>query len=130
MAGQRKPSTASPPLSVGAWLRESRQRQNLAIKDIAARIATDQSHLGKYERDQRPVPLWMAEDLAKAYGVPLAELKQRILARQMFDACEGDADLVLGAAGRLAEEFAPYLVNKPANNLSAPPPSDPPRGAV
>lgn len=130
MAGQNKPPIISTPLGVGAWLRDARQSQNLAIKDIAARISADQSHLGKYERGQRPVPLWMAKDLAEAYGVPLSELKKRILARQMLDACAGDTDLALGAVGMLEEEIAVYVVNKPADNLSAPPPSASPSATV
>ncbi len=116
MASQYSPATQSNPLTVGQWLRKARLHKGMALRQIASILGIDQSHLGKYERDDRVLTLSQAASFAAAYQVSVAELKQRIVTRQVIEACEGDTDLAEAALGRVGEDAPAYRVNNPANN--------------
>lgn len=125
-------STPSPrvPLTLGQWLRKARMSKRLPIREIAAILGFDQSHLGKYERDARTLTMAQADSFAKAYQVPIHELKQRILIRKLIDECEGDITLAEEALSHVSEDAAAYRVNNPANNSAVPPLTKPPPGPL
>ena len=50
-------------------LRELREDRKLRQKDIAKLLQTDQSYYLKYERGERPLPIWHLVTLCRFYNV-------------------------------------------------------------
>ncbi len=114
MASNRLTSHLVPGRTLGAWLREVRQTKNLLVRQIAALADVEPSHLNKVELDQRLPTADSLGRLAAAYGVHLAELKRRYIARKMFSECGDDPELAAAAAAQLQEDAAAYRVDNPA----------------
>ena len=49
-------------------LRELREDRHLRQKDIAKLLQTDQSYYSKYERGERPLPIWHLVTLCRFYN--------------------------------------------------------------
>ena len=58
-------------------IRDLREDHDLKQKQIAAFLMCDQSLYSKYEREERPLPLELADRLADYYGVSLDYLVGR-----------------------------------------------------
>ena len=58
-------------------IRDLREDRDLKQKQVAEYLACDQSLYSKYERQERPLPLEMAEKLADFYGVSVDYLLGR-----------------------------------------------------
>lgn len=58
-------------------LRDLREDHDLKQKEIAAHLMCDQSLYSKYEREERPLPLELADKLADYYGVSIDYLVGR-----------------------------------------------------
>jgi transcriptional regulator with XRE-family HTH domain len=79
---------------------------------MAAAADMDPSHLGKAERGERLPTPEQTLALAGFLGVPEGEMKSRFYAARMWLACDGDPTNAVGAAPRVQEHAASYLVNK------------------
>ena len=50
-------------------IRDLREDKDLTQKQVASMLLCDQSLYSKYEREERPLPLELADKLASFYGV-------------------------------------------------------------
>ena len=58
-------------------IRDLREDRDLTQKQLADYLVCDQSLYSKYEREERPLPLELADKLADYYGVSLDYLTGR-----------------------------------------------------
>ena len=58
-------------------IRDLREDRDLKQKEVAAYLMCDQSLYSKYEREERPLPLELADKLADFYGVSVDYLLGR-----------------------------------------------------
>lgn len=56
----------------GKQIRAIRERNNDSLEELAAKLNTNLSTLGKYERGERKITPELLEQVAKVYGVPLS----------------------------------------------------------
>ncbi len=73
-----------PILRLGEWLRELRQQQNLALREVAAVVGMDQAHLSKAELGQRLPTEEQIRALAKLFKIKPAEMEARRLAEKLI----------------------------------------------
>ncbi len=67
----------SQPVRLGPWLRELRQKKDLALREVAAAVEMDQAHLSKAELGQRiPTPDQVSR-LAAFFKVPPDQMEGR-----------------------------------------------------
>jgi transcriptional regulator with XRE-family HTH domain len=113
MAGRKQASMDdASPAGFGAWLRRLREAKGALLRVMAAAADMDPSHLGKAERGERLPTLEQAIGLAGFLGVDESEMRSRFYAAKVWLACDGDPANVVGAAPRVQEHAAAYLVNK------------------
>ena len=113
MAGKEIASTEDPsPAGFGAWLRRLREEKQAAIRNVAAAVDMDSSHLGKVERGVRLPTFDQAVAIARFLGVPEADMRSRFYAAKIWLTCDGDAEVAALASSRVQEHAASYLVNK------------------
>ena len=58
-----------PVMKMKLRIRDLREDRDLKQKEVAAYLMCDQSLYSKYEREERPLPLELADKLADFYGV-------------------------------------------------------------
>ena len=58
-----------PVMKMKLRIRDLREDSDLKQKEVAAYLMCDQSLYSKYEREERPLPLELADKLADFYGV-------------------------------------------------------------
>ena len=58
-----------PVMKMKLRIRDLREDRDLKQKEVAAFLMCDQSLYSKYEREERPLPLELADKLADFYGV-------------------------------------------------------------
>ena len=56
-------------MDCGEILRQLRKDRKLSQKDVAKLLNTDTSYYGKYEREERPLPIWHLVTLCRFYNV-------------------------------------------------------------
>lgn len=106
MASQKKAERSRLAyLGVGGWLREERRRQDRKLREIAAQLDMDTSHLGKIERNERLPPPERAAEYAVAYGVNLTRFKAYLAMAHASALFPNDPD-VLAEAGQMLCESA------------------------
>ncbi|MDE3089192.1 MAG: helix-turn-helix domain-containing protein, partial [Chloroflexota bacterium] len=104
--------SASPPLSLGAWLRQQRESRDWTQQDLATRIGCATITLRKIEADERRPSRQIAALLAEQLGVPVRDRAAFVkLARA-------------ASAGDFAEKFmlAPTASRSVDSFPSTPPP--------
>ncbi len=65
-------------------IRDLREDRDLKQKQVADYLMCDQSLYSKYERQERPLPLELAEKLADFYGVSVDYLLSRTNVKQPY----------------------------------------------
>ena len=66
-----------PVMKMKLRIRDLREDRDLKQKEVAAYLMCDQSLYSKYEREERPLPLELADKLADFYGVSVDYLLWR-----------------------------------------------------
>ena len=66
-----------PVMKMKLRIRDLREDRDLKQKEVAAYLMCDQSLYSKYEREERPLPLELADKLADFYGVSVDYLLGR-----------------------------------------------------
>ena len=65
-------------------IKDLREDRDLTQKDIAKHLVCDQSLYSKYERQERPLPLDLADKLADFYGVSVDYLLGRTNVKEPY----------------------------------------------
>ena len=65
-------------------IRDLREDKDLTQKQVAAALLCDQSLYSKYEREERQLPLELAEKLADFYGVSVDYLLGRTAVKKPY----------------------------------------------
>jgi HTH-type transcriptional regulator, competence development regulator len=73
---------STPPL--GEWLRQLRQRKNLALREVAAAAEMDQAHLSKAELGQRLPTAEQIAKLAKFFKVDATHMEAKRVAEKVM----------------------------------------------
>jgi HTH-type transcriptional regulator, competence development regulator len=97
------------PLRLGAWLRELRQKKNLALREVAAAVKMDQAHLSKAELGQRIPTAEQVARLAVFFKVPAGQMEGRRVAEKVMQEI---------AASSAAEQALSILREEPINLMT------------
>jgi transcriptional regulator with XRE-family HTH domain len=71
-------------LRLGPWLRELRQKKDLALREVAAAVQMDQAHLSKAELGQRIPTSEQVARLAVFFIVPTDQMEGRRVAEKVM----------------------------------------------
>ncbi len=99
----------APKLRLGAWLRELRQKKELALREVAAAVRMDQAHLSKAELGQRIPTAEQVARLAAFFKVPTNQMEGRRVAEKVIQEI---------AASPAAEHALTILRDEPINLLT------------
>jgi len=78
-----------PKPRFGVWLRELRQENGLALREVAAAVGMDQAHLSKAELGQRLPTEEQVKALAVFFKIKPEEMEARRLAEKLIRELEG-----------------------------------------
>ena len=96
MAKKEVPLYKQKPKSrFGEWLRELRQKKELALREVAAAVGMDQAHLSKAELGQRLPTEDQVKALAVLFKIKPEDMEARRLAEKLIRELE---DSPAGAA--------------------------------
>ena len=112
MASRKQPTPLYrqvQPLSLGAWLRELRQKRDLALREVAAAVKMDQAHLSKAELGQRLPTAEQVSRLAQFFKVPADQMEGRRVAEKVMQEI---------AASPAAEHALAILREEPINLMT------------
>lgn len=84
-----------PKPRFGEWLRELRQKKDLALREVAAAVGMDQAHLSKAELGQRLPTEDQVKALAVFFNIKPEDMEARRLAEKLIRELE---DSPAGAA--------------------------------
>jgi len=99
---------------LGAFLRELREKRDLALWQVAPEAEMDSTLLSKIERGNRLPTQKQAELLARFFKVPVGELEGRRIMEKFWKENKGNP--AVGEAVQKIQETAPaYVVNKSVN---------------
>jgi transcriptional regulator with XRE-family HTH domain len=73
-----------PKPRFGEWLRELRQKKDLALREVAAAVGMDQAHLSKAELGQRLPTEEQVKALALFFKINPEEMEARRLAEKLL----------------------------------------------
>lgn len=99
----------SQPVRLGAWLRELRQKKDLALREVAAAVEMDQAHLSKAELGQRIPTSDQVARLATFFKVPTDQMEGRRVAEKVMQEI---------AASSAAERALSILREEPIDLMS------------
>ena len=99
----------SQPVRLGAWLRELRQKKDLALREVAAAVEMDQAHLSKAELGQRIPTSDQVARLATFFKVPTDQMEGRRVAEKVIQEI---------AASSAAERALSILREEPIDLMS------------
>lgn len=101
--------------TLGIYLREKREEQELNLRQFAAKIDTDQATWSKIENGHRLPPKEQLPQIARALKITFEELKTQyyagIVTKTLYDS--GLKDKVL----KVAEEQIKYVKNKQSKSI-------------
>ncbi len=96
--------------SFGEFIRKLRHERKEPLRVVAAAVGIDSTLLSKLEHGDRFPTEAQISKFAKAFKVPGAELKGRVIADKIVSQYD-DEDAALHAAHILRERAAPYKTN-------------------
>jgi transcriptional regulator with XRE-family HTH domain len=112
MASRKQPTPLyrqAQSLRLGAWLRELRQKKELALREVAAAVEMDQAHLSKAELGQRIPTAGQVARLAAFFKVPPDQMEGRRVAEKVMQEI---------AASPAAEQALSILREEPINLMN------------
>lgn len=84
---------------------------------MAAAAEMDQSHYAKIEAGKKFPRSVQADAIIRCLALDAPDFRQRQKAAEFIANCDGDLEIAAGAASRVQEHAAPYVVNNPAKKL-------------